>query len=127
MLNRTNSSTTRNCRKAFMMSRQHLPYFTFCLNVTCESGQQHTGPEQPMMKCNDCGFKTCFIHKIPWHEGLTCAEFDKLNQDRVQQEAASEAWIAENAKPCPNAKCGMRVEKRAGCDHLTCMCMFHRI
>ncbi|ESZ91602.1 hypothetical protein SBOR_8001 [Sclerotinia borealis F-4128] len=87
---------------------------------TCESGQIHTGQEQPMMTCTACGFKTCFIHKLPWHEDLTCAEFDILNQARVQQEAASEAWISEHTKLCPNPECGMRIQKKSGCDHLTC-------
>ncbi|KAL4968264.1 uncharacterized protein BDV14DRAFT_167630 [Aspergillus stella-maris] len=28
------------------------------------------------MTCRDCRAKTCFTHKCPWHEGLTCYEFD---------------------------------------------------
>ncbi|TGO47793.1 hypothetical protein BCON_0263g00040 [Botryotinia convoluta] len=112
----------RNGRRLLNMSLQHLPNFTFCLSPTCESGQIHTGPDHPMMKCTTCGFNTCFIHKLPWHEDLTCAEFDFFNQARVRQEAASEAWIAEHTKLCPNPKCGMRIQKKTGCDHLTCEC-----
>ncbi|ATZ53894.1 hypothetical protein BCIN_09g06550 [Botrytis cinerea B05.10] len=110
----------RNGRRLLNMSLQHLPNFTFCLSPKCESGQIHTGPDHPMMTCTTCGFKTCFIHKLPWHEDLTCAEFDLFNQARVRQEAASEAWIAEHTKLCPNPKCGMRIQKKTGCDHLTC-------
>ncbi|KAF7855281.1 uncharacterized protein EAF02_011540 [Botrytis sinoallii] len=109
----------RKGRRLLNISLQHLPNFTFCLSPTCESGQIHT-PDHPMMTCSTCGFKTCFIHKLPWHEDLTCAEFDLFNQARVQQEAASEAWIAEYTKLCPNPKCGMRIHKKTGCDHLTC-------
>ncbi|KAA8569057.1 hypothetical protein EYC84_000729 [Monilinia fructicola] len=44
---------------------------------------------------------------------------------RVQQEAASEAWLAENTKLCPNPECGMRIQTKSGCDHLTCdYCLF---
>ncbi|KAF7913269.1 hypothetical protein BELL_0986g00010 [Botrytis elliptica] len=111
----------RKGRRLLNISLQHLPNFTFCLSPTCESGQIHT-PDHPMMTCSTCGFKTCFIHKLPWHEDLTCAEFDLSNQSRVQQEAASEAWIAEYTKLCPNPKCGMRIQKKSGCDHLTCEC-----
>ncbi|KAG4025949.1 hypothetical protein MFRU_047g00130 [Monilinia fructicola] len=115
----------RNKRRASMMSRQHLPNFTFCLSLACESGQIHAEPDQPMMTCTTCGFKTCFKHKLPWHADLTCAEFDNLNQGRVQQEAASEAWLAENTKLCPNPECGMRIQTKSGCDHLTCdYCLF---
>ncbi|TGO62058.1 hypothetical protein BOTNAR_0119g00220 [Botryotinia narcissicola] len=109
----------RNGRRLLNMSRQHLPNFTFCLGPTCESGQIHTR-DHPMMTCTTCAFKTCFNHKLPWHEDLTCSEFDLFNQARVRQEAASEAWIAEHTKLCPNPKCGMRIQKKSGCDHLTC-------
>ncbi|TGO07303.1 hypothetical protein BTUL_0294g00070 [Botrytis tulipae] len=109
----------RNGRRVLNMSLQHLPNFTFCLGPTCESGQIHT-PDHPMMTCTTCGFKTCFIHKLPWHEDLTCEEFDLFNQARVRQEAASEAWIAEHTRLCPNPKCGMRIQNKSGCDHLTC-------
>jgi len=27
------------------------------------------------------------------------------------------------SKPCPNEKCGARIEKKGGCDHMTCMCL----
>ncbi|KAF5873283.1 putative ring finger protein [Botrytis fragariae] len=110
----------RNGRRLLNISLQHLPNFTFCLSLTCESGQIHSKPDDPMMTCTTCGFKTCFIHKLPWHGDLTCAEFDISNQARVRQEAASEAWIAEHTKLCPNPKCGMRIQKKSGCDHLTC-------
>lgn len=117
--------SSRNGRRLLNMSLQHLPNFTFCLSPKCESGQIHTGPDHPLMTCTTCGFKTCFIHKLPWHEDLTCAEFDLFNQARVRQEAASEAWIAEHTKLCPNPKCGMRIQKKTGCDHLTCECMLY--
>ncbi|QSZ34858.1 hypothetical protein DSL72_007717 [Monilinia vaccinii-corymbosi] len=112
----------RNGRRTFIMSLQHLPNFTFCLGLTCESGQVHAEPGQPMMTCTLCGFKTCSIHQLPWHEDLTCAEFDHRNPAQVQQEAASEAWKAENTKLCPNAKCGMSIQKKVGCDDLSCKC-----
>lgn len=112
----------RKGRRTFIMSLQHLPNFTFCLNPTCESGQIHKSADQPMMTCTTCNFKTCFIHKLPWHEDLTCAEFDIFNQVRVRQEAASEAWITQHARLCPNPECGMRIQKKTGCDHLVCEC-----
>ncbi|CAD6445631.1 6f4d0a23-bb51-45b0-9679-f96c73812993 [Sclerotinia trifoliorum] len=112
----------RTGRRTFIVSLQHLPNFTFCLSPTCESGQIHTGADQPMMTCTTCNFKTCFIHKLPWHEDLTCAEFDIFNQARIRQEAASEAWIIQHARLCPNPECGMRIQKKTGCDHLICEC-----
>jgi eukaryotic-like serine/threonine-protein kinase len=38
-------------------------------------------------------------------------------------DAASSAHIATNTRPCP--RCGVRVEKNGGCDHMTCRCGMH--
>ncbi|KAF7908178.1 uncharacterized protein EAF01_003933 [Botrytis porri] len=108
-------------RKEFIMSLQSHSNFTWCVgNPSCDSGQIHTEPDQPMMTCSTCGFKTCAAHKLPWHNDLTCAEFDISNQDRVRDEASSAAFIAENAKVCPNPNCHMRIELEHGCDRVRC-------
>jgi len=38
----------------------------------------------------------------------------------MEQEAASENLIAKTTKKCPNPKCGHGIEKKGGCDHMTC-------
>ncbi|KAI0102112.1 hypothetical protein GGR51DRAFT_550601 [Nemania sp. FL0031] len=53
------------------------PNFCWC-TAGCGSGQLHLeGRENPLMICTNCGGKTCFVHQSPWHDGLTCREFDK--------------------------------------------------
>lgn len=52
------------------------PNFCWC-TAGCGSGQLHPeGRENPLMICNNCRGKTCFNHQAPWHDGLTCREFD---------------------------------------------------
>jgi hypothetical protein len=98
-----------------------MPNFAMCLGPGCDSGQIHeTGDAQPIMTCTICHFKTCFTHKMPWHQGQTCAEYDFLRKERMEQEAASENLIAKTTKKCPNPKCGHGIEKKGGCDHMTC-------
>lgn len=50
----------------------------------CGSGQMHeTGRDQPIVTCVECKYKFCFTHGVPWHETLSCLEYDTLQQDPV--------------------------------------------
>lgn len=53
------------------------PNFRWCTAAECSSGQVHPdGAESPLMICNSCRGLSCFTHQSPWHEGMTCLEFD---------------------------------------------------
>lgn len=90
-----------------------------CMALNCPSGQSHES-EDPMMTCKVCQFKVCVVHKLPWHEGMTCEQFDAQDSEieRQELEHASMQLVADTAKPCP--KCGHGVVKEVGCDELTC-------
>jgi len=54
--------------------------FVWCTG--CDFGQLHeSGASQPIVRCLNCGFRSCFVHSIPWHERLTCEEYDQMLQD----------------------------------------------
>ena len=54
--------------------------FVWCQG--CSFGQLHeSGASQPIIRCLNCGFRSCFVHSIPWHERLTCEEYDQMLQD----------------------------------------------
>jgi hypothetical protein len=108
-------------QKSLLAAFRDMPNFAMCLGPGCDSGQIHeTGDDQPIMTCTTCHFKTCFTHKMPWHSGQTCADYDAEQKKRMEQEAASEKWITETTKKCPNPECGHAIEKNGGCDHMTC-------
>jgi IBR domain, a half RING-finger domain len=53
------------------------PNFRWCTASECNSGQVHAeGAESPLMICSSCRMLSCFTHQAPWHEGMTCVEFD---------------------------------------------------
>lgn len=53
------------------------PNFRWCTAAECSSGQVHPdGAESPLMICDSCRGLSCFTHQSPWHEGMTCVEFD---------------------------------------------------
>jgi hypothetical protein len=75
------------------------------------------------MICNSCSFATCVNHKLPWHEGQTCEEFDcgETQIERLEQaEATAKLLAKDESKICPSCKQG--VTKQDGCDHLHCRC-----
>jgi hypothetical protein len=55
----------------------NVPNFIWCLG--CDAGQIHEDGEScPAVTCQGCNAVSCFNHKVPWHEGLTCDQYDRL-------------------------------------------------
>lgn len=55
--------------------------FIWC-TAGCGSGQIHdSDARHPIVSCLYCGQRSCFQHNVPWHEGLTCKEYDRLLAD----------------------------------------------
>ena len=55
--------------------------FMWC-TADCGSGQIHSsGADQPIVTCLNCQHRFCFQHKVPWHDSLTCSEYDRLLAD----------------------------------------------
>lgn len=56
------------------------------------------------MRCQSCKFRSCFKHAVPWHERLTCDEYDKMQSDasyksalEKEEEEAAEATARAEA------------------------------
>ena len=99
------------------------PGFRWCLNGDCKSGQlyENTRFMPPRITCSaaGCNFAMCFRHQVPWHEGLTCAEYDR-RLAHAEDEEKSEQWKKDNTKACPGNNCGRPIQKGEGCFHMTC-------
>lgn len=97
------------------------PEFHWCIGPGCQSGQLHAD-SNPIFRCTQCSFHSCIEHKVPWHDGVTCTEYDAsiVSRQREMEEAASKKKIKETSRQCPGKNCGWRIEKNDGCDHMTC-------
>ncbi|CAE7052695.1 unnamed protein product [Rhizoctonia solani] len=91
------------------------PNFMWCQNPQCGRGQVYQqGGASPIVICQYCQSAACFTHRVPWHNGMTCEDYDLVIQ-RIQ---ASEDYIGAHTKQCPS--CRRPIEKLSGCDHMTC-------
>ncbi|KAI7313182.1 hypothetical protein KC315_g11767 [Hortaea werneckii] len=98
-----------------------LAEFAWCLNSQCGSGQLNI-QNQNFMDCASCRFKQCLRHKVAWHMGETCEQYEYRSSGAKARadEAKTEATLMTMSKLCPNKQCGWRIEKTGGCEHMTC-------
>ena len=59
----------------------------------------------------ECGFEICFNCGLEWHGNIKCE--NAMNKDFVE-------WAAKNGNVSNCPKCKVRLEKIAGCNHMTC-------
>uniref|UniRef100_A0A0E0M1A9 RBR-type E3 ubiquitin transferase n=1 Tax=Oryza punctata TaxID=4537 RepID=A0A0E0M1A9_ORYPU len=66
-------------------------------------------------ECPHCSRMFCAQCRVPWHDGATCAEFQKLGKDERGQDDLLLRKVAQDSKwqRCP--KCKMYVERVEGC------------
>jgi hypothetical protein len=97
------------------------PRWVWCLSPTCSAGQifPHATKQSPKVTCVECGAQSCFLHRIPWHEGFQCGEYDDRHPN-AQSIRSSEERIKRMSKKCPTRRCGWRIQKDGGCPNMIC-------
>lgn len=74
------------------------PFFRWCPNAGCGSGQiQALGDAEPEAICIQCHEPFCFVHRVRWHRGLTCSQFDEI-LELAEQMGAEEETEARTQK-----------------------------
>jgi hypothetical protein len=52
--------------------------FIWCSNPQCQIGQLNEGgKENHIVTCYYYHQKTCFTHRVKWHKGVICEEYDR--------------------------------------------------
>ncbi|KAF2239794.1 hypothetical protein EV356DRAFT_495573 [Viridothelium virens] len=81
--------------------------------------------------CQGCHRHNCFKHQTPWHENLSCAQYDyrqehervkeggKTNEELEEQDRESRLLMQkQETRICPY--CGHAVQRTVGCDSMQC-------
>lgn len=102
--------------KLSMECIEKLEDFIWCAHG-CGNGAQLIAKPLPWYKCTHCKEKTCIQHGVPWHDGMTCAQYDQHLKSN-EEEQQNQNFLREHTKRCP--KCKVPIEKNLGCDHMTC-------
>ncbi|KAK7262361.1 hypothetical protein RJT34_29930 [Clitoria ternatea] len=84
-------------------------------NLIGESAQ--SGPK----KCIKCHGLFCFSCKVPWHSGMTCSTFKRLNPNPPADDAKLK-FLATRSLWRQCVKCNHMIELAEGCYHMTCRC-----
>ena len=89
-----------------------LEEFAWCLKPDCGSGQLNID-NNTFMACISCGYKQCLTHKVPWHTGETCDQYEyrESGQQKRDEEKKTEDMLDTVSKKCPNEECGWYVYK----------------
>ncbi|CAF0943183.1 unnamed protein product [Rotaria sp. Silwood1] len=83
----------------------------------CGSGQYDytISIRNSKMTCIACKKETCAFHRVKWHEGMTC---DQYEQWYPSTDTMTRQWIETHTKKCPGCQCN--IEKNGGCNRMTC-------
>ena len=96
--------------------------YKYCTTPDCEQIYQ-CDPIQKFHQCPSCFSRICSGCNAEAHDGMTCEE-RRIQSDPAEQDRLNIEWAqVNNVKRCPS--CALFVEKRDGCNHMTCPCGAH--
>ncbi|XP_004307158.1 PREDICTED: probable E3 ubiquitin-protein ligase RNF217-like [Fragaria vesca subsp. vesca] len=92
--------------------------FKDCSTMLIDDGEEVVRESE----CPSCKRLFCAQCKVPWHTGITCEEFKKLNKDDTAKEDIKMERLAykKHWRKCP--RCGIYVERTGGCSTVHCRC-----
>ncbi len=73
--------------------------FRWCPRGGCGAGQLAArGTAEPRVTCARCGEAFCFTHRVRWHRGLTCAEYDAADTEHAADVRDEEERLEKEAE-----------------------------
>ncbi|KAF8621903.1 hypothetical protein AX15_007399 [Amanita polypyramis BW_CC] len=96
--------------------------FKYCATPDCSQVYRCDG-DRKCFTCPSCFTSVCIACKNVSHEGMTCEEWNLLN-DVAEQERRNQEWAsASGAKRC--SRCDVLIQKIEGCNRVQCLCGAH--
>lgn len=108
------------------------PNCRWCPNEGCDNGVVANLDSSifPELICDKCDTSFCFHCSDIWHPNITCKKKDALKKKRAnkaevkrkqKEEKETQKWMKDN-KTIKCAKCSALVQRKDGCNHMTCPC-----
>jgi IBR domain, a half RING-finger domain len=101
--------------------------FRWCVGRGCQNGFLCDPDSESYAMCDKCGQVTCLSCNVAYHEGVSCKDFqdqkaraEKKALARRKEERRCMVEVRRISVRCPGKKCGVRIQKYAGCDHMIC-------
>ncbi|KAJ6821996.1 putative E3 ubiquitin-protein ligase RNF144A-B [Iris pallida] len=99
--------------------------FSYCPFKDCSALLIHDSVEAVgQSECPSCRRLFCVGCKVAWHSGVGCDEFRSLGADERSREDVLLMEVASKKKWRRCSSCRFYVEKKDGCNHVTCRCGF---
>ncbi|KAI0185591.1 hypothetical protein EV127DRAFT_502429 [Xylaria flabelliformis] len=111
------------------------PDFRWCLREGCGRGGFYENAGLPLraaaselpcnpcppgcITCPHCAMAMCYFCQVPWHQGLTCPQFEEQRAEREQVQATVD-WEKKHTRVCPGEGCGVRIHVDGGCSQVHC-------
>jgi E3 ubiquitin-protein ligase RNF144 len=107
------------CDMAFGTLKLYCP-FNDCSKLLINDDHRDGDAAITDAECPHCSRMFCARCKVPWHDGVDCAEFQRLGEDERGREDLLLRKVAQTSKwqRCP--KCKMYVERVEGCVYIVC-------
>ena len=100
--------------------RSHPVAIQYCPTPDCPTIYKVT-QELGVFTCCNCLISTCTACGELSHEGITCEAAKHEGREAARQ--TEEYFKSQNIRKCP--KCTARIQKGAGCNHISCPCGVH--
>lgn len=109
------------CEEVINTSQRFYCPFKDCSALLVDDNEGETIRES---ECPFCHRLFCAQCSVPWHPGVDCDEYQRLNEDERGREDLMVRELAKDKKwgRCP--KCKFYVERTEGCPHMVCRCRF---
>jgi len=93
------------------------PNVRWCVAADCDTPIRRTHKSQKRLECDRCGTAVCFDCAGPWDNVGAGKHECTVKSSTVEVER----WAAQSRAQCALCpKCRARIEKTAGCNHMTC-------
>ncbi|PKI76031.1 probable E3 ubiquitin-protein ligase RNF217 [Punica granatum] len=106
------------CEALILGSEKFYSPFKDCSVMLINDGSQVVKESE----CPYCYRMFCAQCRVPWHDGIKCEEFQKLNKNEREREDIMLTQLAKKKKWTRCPKCHFYVEKVAGCLFVWCRC-----